>query len=60
MTGADQLGQPVVRAITDSLQRAITDRGECLVYADGLDRLEMDHLPTAIVTTPPQCSGDAE
>ena len=43
----------------DSSQRAITGRGECLVRADGLDRLGMDHLHAAIVTAPPLCSGEA-
>lgn len=42
-----------------SLQIEITGRGEHLVHADSLDRLGMDHLHAAIVTTPPQRSGGA-
>lgn len=42
-----------------SLQIEITGRGECLVRADSLHRLEIDHLHATIVTTPPQCSGEA-
>lgn len=37
----------------DSSQIERTGRGECLVHADGPDRLGMDHLQAVIVTARP-------